>query len=51
MSVVTVVSVPSIHGPLKRLGLEYRHERLGMRNMVEKFFRYLKEKTMIFTIR
>jgi transposase-like protein len=37
-----------IHGPLERLGLEYRHERFGMRNRFERFFRYLKERTMIF---
>jgi len=33
---------------LERLGLEYRHERFGMRNRVERFFRYPKERTMIF---
>ena len=33
---------------LERLGLEYRHERFGMRNRVERFFRYLKERTVIF---
>jgi transposase-like protein len=33
---------------LKRLGLEYRHERFGMRNRVERFFRYLKERTAVF---
>jgi len=27
----------------ERLGLEYRCERLGMRNRVERFFRYLGE--------
>jgi transposase-like protein len=32
----------------ERLGLEYRHERLGMRNRVERFFRYLKERTVVF---
>jgi transposase-like protein len=32
----------------ERLGLEYRHERFGMRNRVERFFRYLKERTMVF---
>jgi transposase-like protein len=32
----------------ERLGLEYRHERFGMRNMVERFFRYLKERTIVF---
>jgi len=30
---------------LERLGLEYRHERFGLRNTVERFFRYLKERT------
>jgi transposase-like protein len=33
---------------LERLGLEYRYERFDMRNRVERFFRYLKERTMIF---
>jgi transposase-like protein len=28
--------------------LEYRYERFGMRNRVERFFRYLKERTMVF---
>jgi putative transposase len=32
----------------ERLGLEYRHERFGMRNRVERFFRYLKERTAVF---
>jgi transposase-like protein len=32
----------------ERLGLEYRYERFGMRNMVERFFRYLKERTVVF---
>jgi transposase-like protein len=32
----------------ERLGLEYRHERFGMRNMVERFFRYLKERIVVF---
>ena len=31
-----------------RLGLEYGHERFGVRNGVERFFRYLKERTMVF---
>ena len=30
------------------IGLEYRHERLGLRSRVERFFRYLKERTMVF---
>jgi len=33
---------------LDRLGLEYRCERFGLRNRVERFFRYLKERTMVF---
>jgi transposase-like protein len=33
---------------LQRLGLEYRHEKFGMRNRVERFFRYLKERTVVF---
>ncbi|MDT7877317.1 MAG: hypothetical protein RQ862_02015 [Candidatus Caldarchaeales archaeon] len=33
---------------LERLGLEYGHERFGVRNGVERFFRYLKERTMVF---
>jgi hypothetical protein len=32
----------------ERLGLEYRYERFCMRNRVERFFRYLKERTMVF---
>jgi hypothetical protein len=32
----------------ERLGLEYRCERFGMRNRVERFFRYLKERTTVF---
>ena len=30
------------------IGLEYRHERLGLRSRAERFFRYLKERTMVF---
>ncbi len=33
---------------LERLGLEYGHERFGVRNGVERFFRYLKERTAVF---
>jgi putative transposase len=32
----------------ERLGLEYRHERFGIGNRVERIFRYLKERTMVF---
>jgi transposase-like protein len=28
--------------------LEYMYERFGIRNRVERFFRYLKERTMVF---
>jgi len=33
---------------LDRLGLEYRHQRFGLRNVVERFFRYLKQRTKRF---
>ena len=33
---------------LDRIGLEYRYERFGLRNTVERFFRYLKERTRRF---
>ena len=33
---------------LERLGLEYMHEKFGMRNRIEKFFRYLNEGTIVF---
>jgi hypothetical protein len=33
---------------LLRLGLEYKNERFGVRNRIERFFRYLKERAMIF---
>ena len=33
---------------LERLRLEYRYQKFGMRNSVERFFRYLKERTMVF---
>jgi transposase-like protein len=32
----------------ERLGLEYRYERFGIRNRVERFFRYLKERNVVF---
>jgi transposase-like protein len=32
----------------ERLRIEYRYERFGMRNRVEMFFRYLKERNMVF---
>jgi transposase-like protein len=33
---------------LERLGLEYRYEKFGLRNRVERFFRYLNERTIVF---
>jgi putative transposase len=32
----------------ERLGLKYRYEGFGLRNRVERFFRYLKERTVVF---
>jgi transposase-like protein len=32
----------------ERLGLEYGHERFGMRNRVERLFRHLKKRTVVF---
>jgi transposase-like protein len=45
---VIVDKGPWYRWAFERLGLEYRHERFGMRNRVERFFRYLKERTMVF---
>jgi transposase-like protein len=45
---VLVDKGPWYRWAFERLGLEYRHERLGMRNRVERFFRYLKERTAVF---
>jgi hypothetical protein len=45
---VLVDKGPWYRWAFERLGLEYRHERLGMRNRVERFFRYLKERTTVF---
>ena len=33
---------------MERLKLEYRRERFGMRNRVERVCRYLKERTIVF---
>jgi transposase-like protein len=33
---------------LERLGLRYRYQRFGLRNTVERFFRYLKQRTRRF---
>ena len=35
---------------LQRLGLEYEYQTFGIRNRIERFFRYLKERTVVFTI-
>jgi transposase-like protein len=45
---VLVDKGPWYRWAFERLGLEYRHERFGMRNRVERFFRYLKEGTVVF---
>jgi putative transposase len=45
---VIVDKGPWYRWAFERLGLEYRHERLDMRNRVERFFRYLKERTVVF---
>jgi len=45
---VLVDGGPWYRWAFERLGLEYRHERFGMRNRVERFFRYLKERTVVF---
>jgi putative transposase len=45
---VLVDKGPWYRWAFERLGLEYRHERLGMRNSVERSFRYLKERTVVF---
>ena len=45
---VIVDSGPWYRWALERLGLEYEYQRFGMRNKVERFFRYLKERTMVF---
>jgi len=45
---VVVDRGPWYRWALERLGIEYRYERFGMRNRVERFFRYLKERTMVF---
>jgi transposase-like protein len=33
---------------LERLGLKYQHQRFGLRNSVERFFGYLKQRTRRF---
>jgi len=45
---VVVDRSPWYRWALERLGLEYRHDSLGIRSRVERFFRYLKEMTSVF---
>ena len=45
---IIVYRGPWYRWALDRLGLEYRCERFGLRNTVERFFRYLKERTRRF---
>ncbi|GBC71541.1 hypothetical protein HRbin02_01326 [Candidatus Calditenuaceae archaeon HR02] len=33
---------------MERLGLEHEHQRFGMRSKIERFFRHLKERTIVF---
>jgi transposase-like protein len=33
---------------LERLGLKYQHQRFGLRNSVERFFGYIKQRTRRF---
>jgi transposase-like protein len=44
---VIVGKGPWYRWALERLGLEYRHERFGLRNGVERSFRYLKERAVL----
>ena len=46
--IVIVDKGPWYRWALDRLGLEYRHEILGLRSRVERFFRYLRERTAVF---
>jgi transposase-like protein len=45
---VFVDKSPWYRRALWRLGLENRRNRFGIRNRVERFFRYLKERTVVF---
>jgi transposase-like protein len=45
---VIVDKGPWYRWAFERLGLEYKHERFSLRNSVERFFRYLKERTIVF---
>ena len=44
---VLVDKGPWYRWAFERLGLEYRHERFGMRNRVERLFRHLKKRTVV----
>ncbi|MCL7397037.1 MAG: hypothetical protein LZ167_06455 [Thaumarchaeota archaeon] len=48
VSEIRVAKEPRYRWAFERLGLEYRYERFDMRNRVERFFRYLKERTAVF---
>jgi hypothetical protein len=48
VSEIRVAKEPRYRWAFERLGLEYKHERFGLRNRVERFFRYLKERTAVF---
>jgi len=48
VSEIRVAKEPRYRWAFERLGLEYKHERFGLRNRVERFFRYLKERTVVF---
>jgi transposase-like protein len=43
-----LIKAHGIRWAFERLGLEYMYQRFGMRNRVERFFRYLKERTAVF---
>jgi transposase-like protein len=45
---VLVDKGPWYRWAFERLGLEHMYQRFGMRNRVERFFRYLKERTVVF---
>ncbi|MEM2080127.1 MAG: DDE-type integrase/transposase/recombinase [Nitrososphaerota archaeon] len=45
---IIVGSGPWYGWAIQRLGLDYGCQRFGMRSRVERFFRYLKERTAVF---
>jgi transposase-like protein len=42
-----LIGGPWYRWAFERLGLEYGHERFGMRNRVERLFRHLKKRTVV----